>query len=198
LVILRILQLISAIVVVGITGFFSYHLMQEDIGVPHEFIALDVIVRVPPPPSSSPPPANHQPPPLQASITILNIFLTFLLCCRSLPPTLVLVTDVLLALLWGIAFVFLARAMGDTTVEKCSPENYGDYTIVCHLYKVLFAFSALGWMFHLVTCWLAFSVKRKGSRHAYAPTGNGGGIGLMRLGGSTGYKPLDGGGPGRG
>jgi len=86
--------------------------------------------------------------------------------------------------------------MGSTTVEKCLPENYGDYTVICHLYKVLFAFSALGWISHLVTCWLAFSVRRKRSRHSYAPTGNS--IGLMGLGGSTGYKPLDGGGTGAG
>lgn len=50
----------------------------------------------------------------------------------------------------------------------------------------------------MVTCGLALSVRRKRSRHAYKPGANGGGIGLVGLGGSTGYKPLDGGGAGAG
>ena len=54
---IRILQLISAIVIIGITAFFTYHLVKEDIGIPYELIALDVIV--PPPSPLYPPLANH-------------------------------------------------------------------------------------------------------------------------------------------
>ncbi|KAG0123800.1 hypothetical protein HOY82DRAFT_618667 [Tuber indicum] len=178
LIILRILQLISTLAVVGITGFFSYHLVREDLGVPYEFIALDAI----------------------GVLTMLNILLSFiLLSCRTLPPTLVLITDILLTLLWGVAFAFLARAMGSKTVGECSRESYGDYTVICHLYKILFAFSLLGCVLHLGTCWLAFRVGRKGSsRHAYKPAGDGAGIGLMGLSGSPGYKPVDGGAAGAG
>ncbi|CUS11566.1 unnamed protein product [Tuber aestivum] len=172
LITLRLIQLISAVVVVGITGFFTYHLMREDLGIPRELVVLDVI----------------------GSITMLNVLVSFiLLCCRSLPTMLVLIPDILISILWAFVFGYLARALGSTTVTECSSENFGDYTVVCHLYKVLLAFSALGWIMHVASFWLAYSVRRK-SRHEYTPAGDGAGIGLMGMGGNSGYKPVGGGG----
>lgn len=58
-----------------------------------------------------------------------------------------MIIDGILSLSWALVFGTLARAMGKTTFETCNVYNWGssDGIRVCHMYKMLFAFTALLW-----------------------------------------------------
>lgn len=130
----------------------------------------------------------------QAALTIFNtIGSSFLICCGALSPLLVMIIDGILSLFWALVFGTLSRAMGKTTFETCNAANWGnsDGIIICHLYKSLFAFTALGWylhsssrdmgqeiltiterLLHLGSFSFASVIRRRTKRHAYAPAPN--------------------------
>ncbi|KAL7273636.1 hypothetical protein RUND412_003495 [Rhizina undulata] len=150
---LRVFQFLCSTVVVGVLGYFVFHLVKDGYSIPWEFVILDVV----------------------SAFTFLNILVSLvLLCWGRLPPRAVLATDGILLVFWVVAFALLARAMGQTITQSCSADNWGtDGGInICRMYKALFAFSCLAWIAHLITFITANVVHRRVPDHVYIPTPN--------------------------
>jgi hypothetical protein len=122
--ILRFFQLLWALIVIGVLAYFVYHLRQDNFSVPWEFSILD----------------------LAAALTLINLVVnSALFLCWSVSAVAVIVVDLILTVLWGVAFGMLTKAMGQTITQSCSTDNWGDSAgvQVCNMFKVLFAFSFL-------------------------------------------------------
>jgi hypothetical protein len=149
----RFLQFLAVVVVFAITGYFNYYLLQDGYQIPWEFITLEFV----------------------AALTLFNIFSTaFLLCLGRLNFLALMIVDGVLSLCWALVFGILARAMGKTTFETCDVYNWGnsDGIRVCHMYKMLFAFTVLSWAFHLGSFSFASIMRSRQKKHAYAPAPN--------------------------
>jgi hypothetical protein len=151
---LRFVQVLCSVAVMGVLGYFIYHLWQDGYSTPYEFSLLD----------------------FASSATLLNFFVTsILLCCGRLSPTVVIVLDSFLTVLWTIAFALLVRAMGKTTTQKCDTAGWGnsDGIRVCHMFKVLVAFSFIAIVSFAAMVVTAVVARKRGpGGHKYQPTVN--------------------------
>ncbi|KAF8533809.1 hypothetical protein BDD12DRAFT_876341 [Trichophaea hybrida] len=97
--IVRLLQFLCGVVVLGVLGFFQYHLWADDYRTPYEFSLLD----------------------FAASATLLNIIVTTIfVCCCGLSPLYIIIVDSILTILWAACFGLLLKAMGKTTIETAT------------------------------------------------------------------------------
>lgn len=80
-------------------------------------------------------------------LTILALTSTIVLhCFYGLNPTLNIVLNSVLALVWSVAFSLLAWWSSGTLTHVCNVDNWADELgiSVCRLYKALFSFALLG------------------------------------------------------
>ncbi|KAI5849835.1 hypothetical protein BZA05DRAFT_401694 [Tricharina praecox] len=150
---LRLVQLICAVSVIGILAYFLYHLWQDGYTTPYEFSLLD----------------------FASAATLLNLLITsVLLCCCGLSPLYVLIFDTLLFIVWAVSFGLLVRSMGSTTTQSCSTANWGnaDGIRVCHMFKTLVAMSFIATLSCLAMVVVAVVARRKQAMHKYEPAHN--------------------------
>lgn len=151
--ILRLVQVLCAVSVLGILAYFLYHLWKDGYTTPYEFSLLD----------------------FAAAATLLNFVVTSIfLCCCGLSSLYVVIFDGLLCLVWIIAFGLLVRAMGSSATESCSAENWGNSEgiRVCHLFKMLLAMSVIVIVSFLAMAIFAVVARRKQAMYKYEPALN--------------------------
>ncbi|KAJ5899515.1 hypothetical protein N7495_004259 [Penicillium taxi] len=144
--IIRFLSLLSAVVVGIILAVFISHLHTDGYKLPFAFL----IVR---------PTVTHNTSKLDtnakitkqllitAALSIVNVIFTALVgCCCGLPTKLSLALNIPLLILWAISLALLSYGMSSTILASCTKEYWGNSTgiSVCHSYKALFAFTAVG------------------------------------------------------
>ncbi|ORY17432.1 hypothetical protein BCR34DRAFT_37955 [Clohesyomyces aquaticus] len=123
--ILRSAQLVSALVVAGVMGYFLSELHRDHYRYPWTFLLLLTV----------------------SLLTILALAATIVLhCCCGLNPILNLVLNSVLSLLWTVGFALLTWWSSGTLSHVCNRKNWDNETgvSICRTYKALFAFSLLG------------------------------------------------------
>ena len=112
----------------------------------------------------------------QASVTLFDIFLaTIFIACYGLSPVYVIVVQSILTIFWVICFGLLLRALGESMTASCSVDNWGNGAgaRVCHLFKMLVAFSLFSILSLVAMLVAAVVVRRRGgAAHGYSPTAN--------------------------
>ncbi|KAF8246724.1 hypothetical protein K440DRAFT_661827 [Wilcoxina mikolae CBS 423.85] len=151
--IVRLLQFLCCVVVLGVLGFFQYHLWADGYRTPYEFSLLD----------------------FAASATLLNIFVTTIfVCCCGLSPLYIIIVDSILTILWAACFGLLLKAMGKTTTETCDVKNWGNDAgvRVCHLFKVLATFTLFSLFSFVAMVVTAVVMRKREASYKYTPTPN--------------------------
>lgn len=168
----RFLQLSCSGFALGVLSYFQYYLWADGFSNPWEFSLLD----------------------FAASMTTINVFITSLLiCCCRVSSLLIIIVDGLLAVLWGIGFATLTKAMGKTTIQSCTIDNWGNSEgiRVCHLFKALFAFSFLSLVIFIGSFVAAMIIRKRENRYQYQPTLNPANkLQANKLQAKTAYEPL--------
>lgn len=100
-------------------------------------------------------------------LTLLSLSLTIVLHIRhGLNPSLNLVLNGSLGVLWAVSFALLAWWSAATLASACAVENWESDLgqSVCRTYKALFSFALLGLVATLVALGLDVHVQRKSTR----------------------------------
>ncbi|KAH0551443.1 hypothetical protein GP486_007343 [Trichoglossum hirsutum] len=148
----RFTQLVSSLIVSAIMFYFIYHLRRDHFKVPWTFLVLLSV----------------------ALFTIMTQTVTIVFYfCRALNPTVNLVINALLFILWATGFGLLAWAMSGTLVHRCDVANWQNDAgiMVCRLYKALFTFSLTGLISTASALALDFTTRKKelrGGRYVHA------------------------------
>ncbi|KAL8941511.1 MAG: hypothetical protein Q9216_002193 [Gyalolechia sp. 2 TL-2023] len=142
---LRLGQLISALIVTGVVSYFVHFLLLEHYQLPWTFIFVSN-------PSSSPSLQDGMcsPPPQLLTASVLTIFALIVsgaLChFRTLPPKYNLTNNAALSVLWILGLSFLTWNTGWTLGHRCLIDNWKTEAgiMVCRLYKACTAFTVTG------------------------------------------------------
>ena len=99
-----------------------------------------------------------------ALLTLVSLAITIVLhCCYGLNPTLNIIINSGLALLWAVAFSLLSWYSSGTLSHVCNQEQWDDDLgiSVCRLYKALFSFSLFGLLSTIMALILDVHVQRQ-------------------------------------
>ncbi|OAL54719.1 hypothetical protein IQ07DRAFT_501723 [Pyrenochaeta sp. DS3sAY3a] len=143
--IIRSAQLLSSVVVASIMSYFLKELAHDHYRLPWTFILLFAV----------------------SLLTILALTTTIILhCFYGLNPTLNIVLNSVLALVWSVAFSLLAWWSSGTLTHVCNIDNWTDELgiSVCRLYKALFSFALLGLVSTLCALVLDVRVQSKATK----------------------------------
>ncbi|KAH7119618.1 hypothetical protein B0J11DRAFT_64562 [Dendryphion nanum] len=148
---IRTVQLVSALVVSVVMGYFLSELSRDNYPFPWTFLLL-------------------------LAVSVLTFFAltgTIILhCFYGLNPRLNMILNAVLLVLWSVAFGLLVRWTSGTLAHICKKEDWEDDTgmMVCRVYKALFSFSLFGLISTLVALILDIRVQRKSTaRGTFAP-----------------------------
>jgi hypothetical protein len=137
---IRCAQLLASLVVMAVMWFFLWNLINEHFDTPKTFWTV-----------GTPRLSVSDPDMIQllaaATATMLTLAGTLLIYLLfGLAPFVSLCINGLLLALWAPSFGFLWYWTRKTLSQVCSPKTWRDDTgvMVCRIYKVLFAFCALG------------------------------------------------------
>ncbi|KAF1911988.1 hypothetical protein BDU57DRAFT_523262 [Ampelomyces quisqualis] len=140
--IVRSVQVLSSTVVASVMFYFLSALAQDNLKLPWTFILLMAV----------------------ALLTLVSLAISIVLhCCHGLNPTLNMVLNAGLALLWAVAFSLLSWWASGTLSHVCNKGNWDDEVgvSVCRLYKALFSFSLFGLMSTILALILDAHVQRQ-------------------------------------
>jgi hypothetical protein len=143
-----IFKFLTGLIVLGISGFFIFHLKKDHYQIPWQFAALAAL----------------------GVLTITNVVATTIFfCCRALNPIAVMIIDTLLSLLWAFSAGAIGKGMGKNTIRGCGIWKTTQGMAVCHLFKTVFAFTILGWFAMVCSITIASGVRKRASSHKYQP-----------------------------
>ncbi|KAL4922274.1 hypothetical protein BDW62DRAFT_172172, partial [Aspergillus aurantiobrunneus] len=123
--IIRFTLFVSSLVVAIILAVFAYNLHNAGQNFPWAFLVLIIA----------------------AFLSLVNLILTTILhCCYGLSPRFSLVTNVIVFVVWAVAFILFAWAVSHTILTTCNATYWGTSTgiSVCRSFKALFTFAIIG------------------------------------------------------
>ena len=108
--------------------------------------------------------------------------------CCGLSPLYVIIMDFIITIVWAVAFGMLVKAMGTTTTDSCTADNWGNSEgiRICHAFKTLVAFSVLGLVSMVAMVGTAVVIRKRVGTHLYEPAANP--VAMDRI--NTSYKPM--------
>lgn len=142
---LRLGQLVSAIIVSSVVAFFVYYLVHEHYKLPWTFIFVRILQ------SLFRTPNSNLTSPLQllaaSLLTVVSLLISSALYFfRTLPPKYNLINNTALSVLWILGLSFLTWNTGWTLGHRCLIVNWKTEAgiMVCRLYKACTAFTVTG------------------------------------------------------
>lgn len=123
--IIRSIQLVSALVVSAVMGYFLSELSRDNYRLPWTFLLLLAV----------------------SVLTVLSLTATIILhFFYGLNPRLNTVLNAVLVVLWGLAFGLLTRWTSGTLAHVCKKDDWDNDMgmMVCRVYKALFSFTLFG------------------------------------------------------
>ncbi|KAK2782773.1 hypothetical protein FQN52_000596 [Onygenales sp. PD_12] len=115
--------------------YFMYHLRHDNFKIPFTFFVFIAT----------------------SLLTILYLLITSLVqIFTSIPPTVSLVCNSILLVLWTVSLALLSWNLSHTITFTCNAKYWGTSTgiSVCHLYKALFSFTLLSVVTHSISVYL--------------------------------------------
>jgi len=144
-------QVISSVIVIGILGFFIYHLSLELYQIPWTFILLLAV----------------------SCSTLLFIIVTaYFYHRRIIYPKLSLVLNIFLGLIWAVGAGLLTWYLSPLLGNSCDIAIWkvDVAVLVCQLYKALTAFAIIGFVFTFLGLVLdVYTVRSSRHRGSYNP-----------------------------
>lgn len=123
--VIRSVQLLSALVVSAVMGYFLSELSRDNYRLPWTFLLLLAV----------------------SVLTVLALTATIILHLRyGLNPQVNTVLNAVLVVLWGVAFGLLTRWTSGTLARVCNKDDWDNDMgmMVCRVYKALFSFTLFG------------------------------------------------------
>lgn len=147
-ILIKFAQALCSLLVMGIMGFFAYHLHKDKYAIPWQFASLFAL----------------------SSVSLIVVFgMGIAFCCRGLNALAAMIVEAIISLFWAFGAGAIGKGMGGNITRSCGDWQATEGIVVCHLFKVIFAFCILGWFFFVCSVILASSVRRRAGAHKYQP-----------------------------